>query len=161
MPTFDVVSKIEHHELDNAIDQAKREIATRFDFKDAAATIEKSDEGIILRANSAGRVEAVLEVLRSKVIKRQLSVKVLDPQPAQPAGGMMWRQTIKLREGVAIEKAKEIVKLLKDSKLKVQAAIQGDVVRVTGKKRDDLQEAIALLRSKDLDLPLQYINFRD
>jgi uncharacterized protein YajQ (UPF0234 family) len=161
MPSFDVVSKIEQHELTNAVDQAKREITTRFDFKGTDASLEQTAEGIVLRANSEGRVEGVRQVLEDKVAKRKLSLKILDAQSAQPAGGMTWRQLIKLREGVSTENAKEIVKALKDSKIKVQAAIQGDLVRVSGKKRDDLQEAMKLLREKDLDLPLQFINFRD
>ncbi len=161
MPTFDVVSKLDHHELTNAIDQAKREIGSRFDFKGTDASIEQTDEGIVIRANSEGRVEGARQVLEDKIVKRKLSLTILDAQKAQPAGGMTWRQLVKLREGVSQEKAKEIVKLLKDSKIKVQAAIQGDLVRVSGKKRDDLQEAIQLLKSKDLDLPLQYVNFRD
>jgi uncharacterized protein YajQ (UPF0234 family) len=161
MPSFDVVSKIDHHELSNAVDQAKREIATRFDFKGTDASLEQTEEGIVVRANSEGRVEGARLVLEDKVVKRKLSMKILDTQKVQPAGGMTWRQLVKLREGVSQEKAKEIVKVLKDSKIKVQAAIQGDLVRVSGKKRDDLQEAMKLLREKDLDLPLQFINFRD
>jgi cyclic-di-GMP-binding protein len=161
MPSFDVVSEIDKHELDNAIQQAKREIENRFDFKGTESSIEKTEEGVVLRANSEGRVDAVYGVLEDKVLKRKLSLKVLDPQKSQPAGGQMHRQLVKLREGVSTEKAKEIVKAIKDSKLKVQAAIQGDCVRVTGKKRDDLQEVIAMLRERDFDLPLQYKNFRD
>lgn len=161
MPSFDVVSKLEQHELDNALAQAKKEVATRYDFKDANAEIDRSEEGITLRAATEQKVEAMLEILRDKVVKRKLSSKVLDPQKMLSAGGMTFRQIVKLREGVSPEKAKEIVKAIKDSKLKVQASIQGDLVRVTGKKKDDLQECIAFLRSKDFDLPLQYVNFRD
>ncbi len=161
MPSFDVVSKIDHHELTNALDQAKREVASRFDFKGTDTSIEKTDEGIVIKANSEGRVDAARLVLEDKIVKRKISLKVLDPQKVQSAGGMTYRQLLKLKDGVSQEKAKEIVKVIKDSKSKVQAAIQGDLVRVTGKKRDELQEVIALLKSKDLDLPLQFVNFRD
>lgn len=161
MPSFDIVSEIDKHELDNAIQQTRREIENRFDFKGTEASIEETEEGIVLRANSEGRVDGIYSVLEDKILRRKLSLKILDKQKVQPAGGQMHRQLVKLREGIATDKAKEIVKLIKDSKLKVQASIQGEAVRVTGKKRDDLQEAIALLKEKDLELPLQYKNFRD
>lgn len=161
MPSFDIVSEIDKHELDNAIQQTRREIETRFDFKGTDASIEETEEGIVLRANSEGRVDGIYSVLEDKILRRKLSLKILDKQKVQPAGGQMYRQLVKLREGIATEKAKEIVKILKDSKMKVQASIQGEAVRVTGKKRDDLQAAIALLKEKDLELPLQYKNFRD
>lgn len=160
MPSFDVVSKLDHHEVDNAVDQAKREVATRFDFKDTDTEIDKNQDGIALRSSSEGRVEGALKVLEEKMVRRKVSLRSLDPQKPQPSG-QTWRQLIKLKEGVDIENAKRIVKLLKDSKIKVQAAIQGDLVRVSGKKRDDLQEAIAFLRGQDLGLPLQFINFRE
>ena len=160
MPSFDVVSKLEHHEVDNAVDQAKREIATRFDFKDTGTEIEKNQDGIAIRSTSEGRIEGALKVLEDKMVKRKVSLKSLDPQKAQQSG-QTWRQLIKLKEGVDQDRAKQIVKAIKDAKLKVQAAIQGDLVRVTGKKRDDLQEAIALLKSQDFGLPLQYVNFRE
>jgi cyclic-di-GMP-binding protein len=160
MPSFDVVSKLDHHEVDNAVDQAKREIGTRFDFKDTGTEIEKNEDGIALRSNSEGRLEGALKVLEDKMVKRKVSLKSLDPQKPQPSG-QTWRQLVKLKEGVEQDHAKQIVKAIKDAKLKVQAAIQGDLVRVTGKKRDDLQEAIALLRSEDFGLPLQFVNFRE
>lgn len=161
MPSFDIVSEIDKHELDNAIQQTRREIETRFDFKGTDASIEETEEGIVLRANSEGRVDGIYSVLEDKILRRKLSLKILDKQKVQPAGGQMYRQLVKLREGIATEKAKEIVKIIKDSKMKVQASIQGETVRVTGKKRDDLQAAIALLKEKDLEFPLQYKNFRD
>ena len=161
MPSFDVVSKLDHHEVDNARNQASKEIAQRYDFKGTDTTIEQTEEGIVIRSNSEGRLDAARDVLETKMVRRQVSLKSLDPQQAQPAGGKMWRQLIKLKEGVSKEKAKEIVKAVKDSKVKVQAAIQGDVVRISGKKRDDLQSTIALLKEKDFDLPLQFVNFRD
>ena len=161
MPSFDVVSKIDQHEVDNARNQASKEIAQRYDFKGTDTTVEKTDDGIVIRSNSEGRLDAARDVLETKMVRRQVSLKALDPQQAQQAGGNTWRQLIKLKEGVSKEKAKEIVKAVKDSKLKVQASIQGDAVRVTGKKRDDLQSTIALLKETDFDLPLQFVNFRD
>jgi len=161
MPTFDVVCQLDHHEVDNAIDQANRELSTRYDFKGTESTVEKTEEGIVIRSNSEGRLDAARDVLHTKMVKRGVSLKSLDTQKAQPAGGKMWRQLLKLVEGISKEKAKEIVKHVKGTKLKVQVAIQGDVVRVSGKKRDDLQAAIAALKEADFGLPLRYINFRD
>jgi uncharacterized protein YajQ (UPF0234 family) len=161
MPSFDVVSKLDHHEVDNAVDQARREITTRFDFKDTGTEVDKNEEGITLKSTSEGRVEGALKVLEDKMVKRKVSLKSLDPQKPQPSGGTNWKQLIKLKEGVDIDRARQIVKAIKDSKIKVQASIQGDLVRVTGKKRDELQEAIALLKSQDFGLPLQYVNFRE
>jgi uncharacterized protein YajQ (UPF0234 family) len=160
MPSFDVVSKLDHHEVDNAVDQAKREVGTRFDFKDTGTEIEKNQDGISIKANSEGRVEGALKVIEDKMIKRKVSLLALDPQKPQQSG-QTWRQLVKLKEGVDTDHAKQIVKTIKDSKIKVQAAIQGDLVRVTGKKRDELQEVIALLKRTDLGLPLQFINFRE
>ncbi|MCB9602291.1 MAG: YajQ family cyclic di-GMP-binding protein [Polyangiales bacterium] len=161
MPTFDVVCKLDRQEVVNAVDQTSREIAQRFDFKGTNTSIELNDDGIVLRSSSEGRVDGARDVLEQKLIKRKVSLKTLDPQKTQPAGGSTFRQLLKLKEGISTEKAKEIVKAIKDSKLKVQASIQGDSVRVTGKKRDDLQECIAFLREQDFDLPLLYQNFRD
>ena len=161
MPSFDVVSKLDQHEVDNATNQASKEISQRFDFKGTDTTIEQTEEGIVIRSNSEGRLDAARDVLETKMVRRQVSLKSLDVQEPQPAGGKMWRQVIKLKEGVSKEKAKDIVKTIKDSKLKVQASIQGDTVRVSGKKRDDLQAAIAMLKEQDFDLPLQFVNFRD
>ncbi|MCZ6807627.1 MAG: YajQ family cyclic di-GMP-binding protein [Deltaproteobacteria bacterium] len=161
MPSFDVVSQINQHEVDNACNQASKEIAQRYDFKGTESSIEQTDEGIVIRSNSEGRIDAARDVLETKMVRRQVSLKSLDAQPAQQAGGSMWRQLIKLKQGVSKEKAKEIVKAIKNSKIKVQAAIQGDSVRMSGKKRDDLQATIAFLKEKDFDLPLQFTNFRD
>ncbi|HET6332812.1 MAG TPA: YajQ family cyclic di-GMP-binding protein [Polyangiales bacterium] len=161
MPSFDVVSKLTMHEVDNAVQQAQKEVSTRYDFRDMQATIERGEEGITLRANAKARVEAAYLVLQEKLAKRKVSLKSLDPQPAEPAGGNTYKQLVKLQQGIEKEKAKEVVKYLKDTKLKVQAAIQGDSVRVTGKKRDDLQEAIGALRRHDFGIELQYENFRD
>jgi len=161
MPSFDVVSKIDQHEVDNARNQASKELAQRYDFKGTDSTIEQTDEGIVLRSNSEGRLDGARDVLESKMVRRQVSLKSLDAQQPQQAGGQMWRQLIKLKEGVSRDKAKEIVKSIKDAKLKVQASIQGESVRVSSKKRDDLQSTIAFLKEQDFDLPLQYVNFRD
>lgn len=161
MPSFDVVSQTDQHEVDNACNQAKKEIGQRYDFKGTESTIERTDEGIVIRSNSEGRIDAARDVLESKMVRRQVSLKALDAQPAQQAGGSMWRQLIRLKEGVSKEKAKEIVKTIKEGKIKVQASIQGDSIRVSGKKRDDLQDTMAFLKEKDFDLPLQFTNFRD
>lgn len=161
MPSFDVVSKLDHHEVENAFQQAQKEVGQRYDFKDTATTLEKNQDGIVLRSTTEDRLNAARGVLEDKIVKRKVSLKALDPQKIEAAGGQSFRQLVKLKEGVEMEKAKEIVKAIKDSKMKVQAAIQGDLVRISGKKRDDLQEAIALLRGKDFGLPLQYVNFRE
>ena len=141
--------------------QASKEVGQRYDFKDTGTTIEQTEDGIVLRSNAEARLEAAYDVLQEKMVKRKVSLKSLDPEDPKPAGGQTFRQLVKLKEGVDIDRAKQIVKAIKDSKVKVQAAIQGDLVRVSGKKRDDLQEAIALLRGQDFGLPLQYINFRE
>lgn len=161
MPTFDIVSKLDQQEIDNALNTAKKEIATRFDFKGTGTELEREGEGLRIRADSAARVDQARAVLEDKLTKRKVSIRVLDPQKVEPAGGSTHRQIIKLKEGLSQEKAKEIVKFIKDSKLKVQGSIQGDLVRVSGKKKDDLQEAIASLRGQDFGQPLQYLNFRD
>lgn len=161
MPSFDVVSKLDHHEVENAVQQAKKEVQTRFDFRDTGTEIDRTDEGIVIKGDSEGRVDAARKVLEEKMVRRKVSLKALNPQKVQPAGGRSYRQIVRLKEGIDAEKAKEIVKILKGSKLKVQAAIQGDVVRVSGKKRDELQAAIAMLRDRDMGLPLQFTNFRD
>jgi len=161
MASFDVVSKLEMHEVENAVQQAKKEVGQRYDFRGTNASIEKSDAGITIKADGEGRVEAALSVLRDKLVKRKVPLLALDPQPVEPGAGKGYRQLVKLKQGVEKDKAKEIVKVIKASKMKVQASIQGDLVRVTGKKRDDLQAAISLLKESDLGLPLQYENFRD
>ena len=162
MPSFDVVSKVTMHEVDNAVQQAEKEISTRYDFRGTNASVEKTDDGIMLRANSEGRVDAAWDVLREKMAKRNVSLKALDAQRMEPAGNSSYRRLIKLNQGISTDKAKELVKYLKGQKqLKVQGAIQGDQVRVTGKKRDDLQAAIQLLKQQDFGVDLQFENFRD
>lgn len=161
MPSFDVVSKVAMHEVENAMQQASREIGTRYDFRDTGTSVEQTEEGIVLRSNSEGRLEAAWGVVQEKMVRRKVSLKSLDPQAIEPAGGSAFRQLVKIRQGIEIEKAKEIVKFLKSGKIKVEASIQAAQVRVSHKKRDTLQEAIALLKAQDFGIDLQFENFRD
>ncbi len=160
MPSFDVVSKIDNHEVTNAVDQANREIGTRFDFKGSDARIELSKNTITLIAPTDFQLKQLDEILRNKMAKRQIDIRSLEYKDADVKLNEA-RQLVEVKQGIEAEKAKKIVKLLKESGLKVQAAIQGDQVRVTGKKRDDLQAAIAFLREAKLELPVQFENFRD
>jgi len=160
MPSFDIVSEIDAHELANAVDQANREIAQRFDFKDTGAKFELKDFTVTLSAQVDFQLKQMFDILSLKVAKRGIDVACLeakDPEIALSAA----RQLVVLRHGIDQEVGKKIQRLVKDSKLKVQAQVQGDQVRVTGKKRDDLQEAIALIRKAEFGLPLQFKNFRD
>jgi uncharacterized protein YajQ (UPF0234 family) len=162
MPSFDIVSEAEAHEVQNAYDQCAREIKQRYDFQGTGADIERTGEGFRLKANSEDRVKAIAQVLEDKFVKRKLSLKFLDKKDAKPAGGQQFTMDIALKKGVDKENAKKIVQLIKDNKsLKVTPAIQGDAVRVTGKKRDDLQAVIAMLRGQDLSIVLSFNNFRD
>jgi uncharacterized protein YajQ (UPF0234 family) len=160
-PSFDVVSKIEHQEVDNALHQASKEVGQRYDFKNTGVSIEWSgDEKIVIVANAEERVLAALEVLKEKFIKRDLSLKAMDHEDPKPAGGSTYRLEINLVAGIDAEKGKKIVALIKEKGLKVQAQRQDDQVRVTGKKRDDLQDVIAMLKGEDLGIPLQFQNFK-
>lgn len=161
MPSFDVVSKVQMHEVDNAVQQTSKEIGTRYDFRDTESSIERTEEGIVLRSNSEGRLEAALNVLQEKLVRRKVSLKTIDVQDAERAGGTSYRQLIKLNQGISNEKAKEVVKFLKTTGLKVQGAIQKDQVRVSGQKRDTLQQAIAAMRQQDFGVELQFENYRD
>lgn len=161
MPSFDAVSKVETAELTNTIDQVNREITGRYDFKGSSAKVERQENVLTLFGDSDFQVKQVLDILYSKAAKRGIDVASFDPQKVEMIGGDKAKQVVKVKQGIDKELAKKIVKLIKDSGLKVQAAIQGDEVRVTGKKRDDLQEAIALLRGAKLEQPLQFSNFRD
>jgi uncharacterized protein YajQ (UPF0234 family) len=161
MPSFDVVSKVQMHEVDNAVLQASKEITTRYDFRDTGTAVERTEEGIVLRSNSEGRLEAALQVLQEKLVRRKVSLKSIDPQKAEPAGGSTFRQLIKITQGLNQEKAKDVVKFLKNSGFKVQGAIHGDQVRVTGAKKDTLQQAIAAMRNNDFGVDLQFENYRD
>jgi uncharacterized protein YajQ (UPF0234 family) len=160
MPSFDVVSEVNLHEVANAVDQSNREVATRFDFKGSGAKFHLEEDTISLNAESEFQVEQMLVILQTKLAKRGVDIASLDAQTPETTGKHA-RQLIRLKQGIEAALAKTIVRLVKDSKLKVQAAIQGDKVRITGNKKDDLQAVIALLRQSDLDQPLQYENFRD
>ncbi|MBX3128423.1 MAG: YajQ family cyclic di-GMP-binding protein [Polyangiaceae bacterium] len=161
MPSFDVVSKVEWSELKNALDQAQREVAQRFDFKGTNASLELKDKTLELSANSEERVKAVLDVLQQKLVRRKVSLKHLDAGDPKPGPKGSSRLDVVVKEGIEQEKAKQIVKLIKDKKLKVQASMHEDSVRISGKKRDDLQQVIAMLKGEDLGIELQYVNFRD
>ena len=160
MPSFDVVSEVDMHELANAVDQASREIANRFDFKGVKASFELRDNIILLTAEADFQLRQMLDVLRAKLAKRGVDVAALKAEPPEITSSVA-RQQIIVRQGLDAPLAKRLVKLIKEKKLKVQTAIQGEQLRVSGKKRDDLQTVIALLREADIDLPLQYTNFRD
>jgi uncharacterized protein YajQ (UPF0234 family) len=161
MPSFDIVSEIDMQEMDNAINQVKKEVATRYDFKGSNASIELADDGISVAGDSDARINTITEILRAKMVKRKLDFKCLEYGDVENASGSNKRQQIGIKQGVSTELAKKIVKLIKQEKMKVQAAIQGDQVRVTGKKRDDLQAVMTLVRSMDADRPLVFSNFRD
>jgi uncharacterized protein YajQ (UPF0234 family) len=161
MPSFDVVSKVDLMELDNAINVARKELSTRYDFRGTNTDLERGPEGIVLRSSDEPHAAAALTVLRERMAKRNVSQRCLDAKPVEPAGGKTVRQLILVKQGIEAETAKKIVKAVKDSKLKVQAGIQGDELRVTGKNRDDLQAAISLMRKNDFGIDLQFINFRD
>lgn len=160
MPTFDVVSEVNQHELANAVDQTNREVSARFDFKGSDARVEQDKALLTLHAENEFQINQMLDILHTKLVKRGVDIASLDMKEVQ-ISGMRAQQKITVREGIEADLGRKIVKLVKDSKLKTQVAIQGDRLRVTGKKRDDLQDVIALLRKTDLGLPLQYINFRD
>lgn len=160
MPSFDVVSEIEKHELSNAIDQANREISNRFDFKGTNSRIEHKENTLTLIAPAEFQIKQIVDILQNKLAKRKIDFKCLDFAEIQESNKEA-RQEATIKQGVDKDLARKIVKLIKDSKLKVQASVQGEQVRVNGKKRDDLQEVITLLREKNFELPLQYTNFRD
>ncbi|MEE4660379.1 MAG: YajQ family cyclic di-GMP-binding protein [Halieaceae bacterium] len=160
MPSFDIVSEVDIHQLTNAVDQAGRIVANRFDFKGVDASFEREERSVLITAEADIQVEQMQDMLRSALIKCEIDPKAMDVGEATPSGKQV-RQRITLRHGIDADTCKKIVKQIKDSKLKVQAQIQGDQVRVTGKKRDDLQQVIAMLRAAELDIPLQFNNFRD
>ncbi len=160
MPSFDVVSELDMHEVTNAVDQANRELTTRYDFKGVKASFERGDNDVTMFAEVDFQLQQMLDILKSKLVGRKIDVKCLEINDADTSG-VRAKQTVGFKQGLDQVAAKKIIKLIKEQKLKVQTQIQGEQVRVTGKKRDDLQEAIALLRESDLDLPLQFNNFRD
>ena len=160
--SFDIVSKVEIQEVRNAIDQALKEVRARFDLKDSNSEIKLEDQDKVIQLASSDeyKLEAVKEILSQKLVKRGVSLKSLKYEKLEPAMGKSVRQKITLQQGIPSEKAKEIVKLIKDSKKKVQASIQGETVRISGKDRDTLQDAISLLRGHDFGLDLQFTNYR-
>ena len=161
MPSFDTVCDPDMVEVRNAVDNAAKEIGTRFDFKGTSAAIELKDKEITLLGDAEFQLQQVEDILRNKLTKRNVDVRFLDKGDIQKIGGDKVKQVIKVRNGIDGDQAKKITRLIKDSKLKVQAAIQGDAVRVTGAKRDDLQAAMALVRKDITDVPLSFNNFRD
>jgi len=163
MPSFDVVSKIDLQEVDNAVNQTVKEISQRYDFKGSKSevTLDKDASVVKVLADDDFKLKAIIDILQSKFIKRGLSLKALQYGKAEAASGSMVRQVITLQQGISKEKGKDINQAIKESKLKVQSQIQDDQVRVTGKNRDDLQAAIKLLKEKDLEIDLQFVNFRE
>jgi hypothetical protein len=162
MPSFDVVSQVDLQEVDNALNQARKEIAQRYDFKDTRTSIEwDKKETITVESADEFKVKAVDEVIQEKMARRKVPQKAIDLGTVEPAGGARARQVIRLRQGIDAEHAREITKLVKEAKLKVQAQIMGDQIRVTGKKKDDLQTAIQAIRGRESDIPLQFVNFRE
>ncbi|MGB0224520.1 MULTISPECIES: YajQ family cyclic di-GMP-binding protein [unclassified Marinobacterium] len=160
MPSFDIVSEVDSHEVANAVDQANREISTRFDFKGVDASFELDGESVKAVAEADFQLKQMIDVLRAKLVNRKIDPNCMDIQKAEQ-NGKQARQTIVLKQGLDQAANKKLGKLIKDSKLKVQTQVQGEQLRVTGKKRDDLQAVMALLRESDFELPLQYKNFRD
>lgn len=161
MPSFDVVSEANVVEVKNAVDQANKEISTRFDFKGTDARIEQKERELTAFADSDFQLSQARDVLTAKLVKRNVDVRFLDIGKVEKIGGDKVKQIIKIKNGIESDAAKKIVRIIKDSKMKVQASIQGDAVRITGAKRDDLQAAMALLRKDVADLPLEFNNFRD
>jgi hypothetical protein len=161
MPSFDIVSQVNQQEVKNAVEQANKEIANRYDFKGSDARIELKDLDLTVFADDDFKLGQVMDVLRGRLAKRNVDARSLEPGTVEKISGDKVKQPVKVKSGIEQEKAKSIVKLIKDNKLKVAGSIQGDAVRVSGAKKDDLQAAIQLVRSAVTDLPLQFINFRD
>ena len=163
MPSFDIVSEVNHVEIRNAVEQCNKEIANRFDFKgsDARVEINEKEKTLTAFADDEFKLRQLREVLTQRLAKRGVDIRALEPGTVEPVSGNKIKEIIKVREGIEQERGKNLVKLIKDSKLKVQASIQGDAVRVTGAKKDALQEVITLMRKSVTDVPLQFKNFRD
>ena len=161
MPSFDITSEVNKVELKNAIDQTNKEIQTRFDFKGSDARVEQAELDLTLFADDDFKLKQVTDILLGKCAKRSVDVRSLDPQTVEKVSGGKVKQLIRVRNGIETDKAKSIVRIVKDSKIKVQASVQGEAVRVSGAKRDDLQSAIAVVKKAVADLPLQFGNFRD
>ncbi|MFQ5470533.1 MAG: YajQ family cyclic di-GMP-binding protein [Gammaproteobacteria bacterium] len=160
MPSFDIVSEVDMHEVANAVDQANREVSTRFDFKGSNANFKLDNDTVTMTAEADFQLKQMLDILQGKFSKRGVDIACLQIDEATISGKEA-RQTITLRQGLDTPLCKKIIKVVKDTKIKVQSAIQGEKIRITGKKRDDLQQVITLLRDQDLDMPLQFNNFRD
>jgi len=160
MPSFDVVSEYDEHEASNAIDQANREVSTRFDFKGTDSSFKEDDNIVTIKSESDFQCQQMLDILQNKLTKRGVDIALLDIGETQPSGKTV-SQVVTLKSGLESADAKKIVKLIKEKKMKVQAAIQGEKVRVSGKKRDDLQKVMAILKEAGLGMPLQFENFRD
>ena len=161
MPSFDTVCEADFVEVKNAVENTAKEIGTRFDFKGSSASIELKDKEITMYGDADFQLQQIEDILRNKLTKRNVDVRFLDIQKPQKIGGDKLKQTVKVKNGIETEVSKKIQKIIKESKLKVQAAIQGDAVRITGTKRDDLQAAMAVLKKEVEDLPLSFNNFRD
>ena len=161
MPSFDIVSKTDLAEVDNAVHGMRREIETRFDFKGSKCSIERNDNKLTVIADDDMKLRQMQDLLKGYVTRRKLDARCLDFTPPEKASGNALRQIVTVKQGIESTLAKQIVKAIKDNKLKVQTAIQGEELRVSGKKRDDLQAAIQLVRGLEIDQPLQYVNFRD
>ncbi|MDE2165831.1 MAG: YajQ family cyclic di-GMP-binding protein [Alphaproteobacteria bacterium] len=161
MPSFDIVSRLDLAEVDNALAGLARELATRFDFKGSKSTVSREEMALTIVADDDMKLRQMQELLKGHMARRKVDPAALDFKPSEPASGQTLRQVVALKQGIATDVAKSIVRTIKDSKLKVQAAIQGEELRVSGKKRDDLQAAIQLVRGLKIEQPLQYVNFRD
>ena len=161
MPSFDIVCQVDLQEVDNAVNQTLREVGQRFDFKGSNSTVKREEQALLLGAADDFKIRTLGEILKEKLAKRQVPLKSLQEGPIEPGPVGTAKQRIELQQGIATDKAREIVKIVKGSKLKVQVAIQGDQLRVTGKKRDDLQAAMQLIRQTDLGIAWQTTNFRD
>ena len=160
MPSFDMVSEVDDQEVMNAVDQANREISSRFDFRGVDASFEKADGYIRLSGEAEIQLDQMLDILRNKLVKRQVDPSVMDIKEREHSGKQYY-QNVAIQQGIDSDLARQIVKMVKEQKIKVQTAIQGDQVRISGKKRDDLQKVIALLKDADIKIPLQFNNFRD
>lgn len=160
MPSFDVVSEVDMHELHNAVDQTNREIDTRYDFKGSSARVEQNEAELVVSGDSEFQINQILDILHQRISKRGIDIACLEPGKIEEGTGKA-RLAITVRQGIDQDQARKLTRLIKDSKIKVQAAVQGEKLRVTGKKRDDLQAVIALLKQAEIGLPLQFNNFRD
>ncbi|GAA0366019.1 YajQ family cyclic di-GMP-binding protein [Bacillus horti] len=158
--SFDIVSEINLQEVDNAIQQTKKEIENRYDFKGSKSELKRDEQKLTITSEDEYKINSVVDILQSKLIKRQVSIKALHYGKVEPASGGMARQQIDLVQGIDQDRAKKITKLVKESKIKVQVQIQGEQLRVSGKNRDDLQQVMQMIRESDLDIPVQFVNYR-